>query len=253
MGTEHVAPLLYSLIRMLRPRRVLEVGLGYTSPFIAQALKHNIDEYNADKAILDGTISDNSRQFVLKENYYQQEYNPKHIAIDDYSIEGTSAPKVLEVVKTLGLESLVEVCVSDFRGYSKKINKSLLPLDLVWFDCGSRHEYIDFLHEYWDLINPDHGLLLLHFTYWDAPQLRQNGDQSKVVLSSIANEIKRQQLKSGLNSEFEVLSLLEPHKSRQGSITQIRKLPWNSRCRDVNFQKEIKQVFGEKCRQMRKL
>ncbi len=35
MGTEHVAPLLYTLARMTRPRSVLEVGLGYTTPFLA--------------------------------------------------------------------------------------------------------------------------------------------------------------------------------------------------------------------------
>ena len=29
-GTEEVGPLLYSLVRMTRPRRVLEVGLGFT-------------------------------------------------------------------------------------------------------------------------------------------------------------------------------------------------------------------------------
>ena len=253
MGTEHVAVFLYSLIRMLRPKNVLEVGLGYTSPFMAQALKHNIEEVNGDKQILEGNIEDEERKFLLNNNFFRDEYKPRLIAIDDYSIEGTSAPKVLEALEILGLDSLVEVCVSDFRGYSKQINKSFLPLDLVWFDCGGKHEYIDFLHEYWDLINPNHGHLLLHYTYWDAETLKKNPGQKEIVLSCIANEIKRQQLKAGVMSEFEVLSLLEPHKTRQGSVTMIRRLPWNSRCRDVNFQKEIKQVTGEECRQMRKL
>jgi len=38
MGSETVAPLLYFLVRFTRPRKVLEVGTGYTTPFIARAL-----------------------------------------------------------------------------------------------------------------------------------------------------------------------------------------------------------------------
>ena len=52
MGTENVAPLLYSLIRTTRPQRLLEVGLGYTTPFMAQGLKDNIAEFEADREVL---------------------------------------------------------------------------------------------------------------------------------------------------------------------------------------------------------
>ena len=37
MGTETMAPLLYYLARFSRPRTVLEVGMGFTSLFLAQA------------------------------------------------------------------------------------------------------------------------------------------------------------------------------------------------------------------------
>ncbi len=52
MGTEHVGPLLYSLVRMMRPRSVLEVGLGYSTPFLAAGLKDNIEEFRADREVL---------------------------------------------------------------------------------------------------------------------------------------------------------------------------------------------------------
>ena len=39
-GTEAVAPLLAALIELRRPRRVLEVGMGYTTPFLAEALAY---------------------------------------------------------------------------------------------------------------------------------------------------------------------------------------------------------------------
>ena len=41
MGCENMGPLLYSLIRFVKPRRVLEVGAGYTSIWILQALADN--------------------------------------------------------------------------------------------------------------------------------------------------------------------------------------------------------------------
>ena len=37
MGTENMGPLLYALVRFLKPRRVLEVGAGFTTLFILQA------------------------------------------------------------------------------------------------------------------------------------------------------------------------------------------------------------------------
>ena len=41
MGTEHMAPLLYSLIRFVRPQRILEIGLGYTTPFLIKGFQLN--------------------------------------------------------------------------------------------------------------------------------------------------------------------------------------------------------------------
>ena len=39
MGTESVAPFLRSLVRMIRPYRILEVGAGYTTPFLLEGLE----------------------------------------------------------------------------------------------------------------------------------------------------------------------------------------------------------------------
>ena len=38
MGTENVAPFLRSLAELVRPKRILEVGAGYTTPFLLEAL-----------------------------------------------------------------------------------------------------------------------------------------------------------------------------------------------------------------------
>ena len=44
MGVENMGPLLYALIRFVKPRTILEVGAGYTTFFVLQALKDNEDE-----------------------------------------------------------------------------------------------------------------------------------------------------------------------------------------------------------------
>ena len=254
MGTEHAAPLLYSLIRMTRPRRLLEVGLGYTTPFIVQGLQDNVEEFGADRDILGAAGVDDERRLTLKPAYYESDYTPKLHGIDDFSLDGSSAPAVLEAIKTLGLGWLVQVDEADFRGHSQRMDQDVFPLDFVWFDCGGLDQYIDFIEEYWGLINPGHGLLVLHFTYWNLKRLGGDGVKDvQVICGPIANEMKRQQMAAGGNANFEVLSLLEPHKRRQGSVTLIRKLPWSSKCRDRNFQQEVSEVFGAKCKPLIKL
>jgi len=48
-----MAPLLYSIIRFLKPLAVLEVGAGFTTPFLLQALHDNEKEmshFTTDRA-----------------------------------------------------------------------------------------------------------------------------------------------------------------------------------------------------------
>lgn len=256
MGTENIGPLLYYLVRMTRPRNVLEVGLGYTTPFIAQALRDAIDEFRADRQLL-GDGHDPGRASVLSTGYLKSDYAPRLHAIDDYSVEGSSAQKARETLDALGLGGLTELHQGDFRGLSKSMPGDTFPLDLVWYDCGGLPEYIDFIEEYWELINPDHGLLLLHFTYWPflvdgagvlTPK-RDSGptaNEVRLVSNPILNEIKKQQAAAGSQARFEVLSMVEPHKEYQGSVTMIRRLAATSMCRPADFQREVMEIFGEK-------
>ena len=46
MGTEVVAPFLRSMVQLLRPNRVLEIGSGYTTPFLLEALVNNERVYD---------------------------------------------------------------------------------------------------------------------------------------------------------------------------------------------------------------
>lgn len=253
MGTENVGEFLYSLVRMTRSWRLLEVGLGYTTPFLAQALKDAAQDFQDDIEKFKNPRGNALRLNELSLEYYRRSFGATLHAIDDYSIEHTSAPKVLEVLKRLDLSDIVTVHEGDFRGMSGTFEDSALPFDLVWFDCGGLPEYVQFLEEYWPLINPDGGMLLLHFTYWDVAPDQKPGTPADMVMGSVANEIKRQQANAGIDAEFEVLSLIEPHKRRQGSVTMIRRTGEKSRIRDRVFSEDVKAVLGTSEKPLRQL
>ncbi len=230
MGTELMGPLLYQLIRSTRPRRVLEVGIGYTTPFILKALAENSEDFERErrallektrKALLalDRTPSPTRAEtarivnawlaaepLLANPEFYLEPYCPKLHAIDNRT-HAAPVQEVLDLVARLGFSALLETHISDFRGWTAT-NRGH-PLDLVWFDCGSSTEYLDFLKEYWKFINPNSGYLLLHSTLHSAPL-------NRVV----------ERLKAGLRGknghQFEVLSLLEPHKFHQASATLVR-------------------------------
>ena len=252
MGTENVGPLLYALVRMTRSWRLMEVGLGYTTPFLAKALKDMATEFEADRTLL-STPGRDERKGVLSVDYYRRNHMAILHAIDDYSVQGSSAPKVLETLKHLELDMVVELHDGDYRGMSRKIDPATLPLDLVWFDCGGLIDYVDFIEEFWPLINADGGMLLLHYTYWDVAKHYNGTEPAQLIPNPIANEIKRQQARAGVNAEFEVLSLLEPHKTRQGSVTVIRKLNRSSMVRDAELEEDLKSFDRDAIRPLPKL
>ncbi len=228
LGTEHAAGLLYSMVRMLRPKSVLEIGLGYTTPFLLQALHDNKQEFAADREILKNK-DDALRLDVLRAEAYEEEYDPVLLAIDDYSDEESTAHKVSEVIDDLDLAPFLKLYQRSFSGLSTEIEDRFKPIDLIWFDCGGPQEYVDFINEYWPLINPDGGVLLMHYSYWHMPTIdrRRYGtpvSPARLEPCAVLREIKRQHAKLGLDAHFEVSTIVEPHKARQGSISLIRKV-----------------------------
>jgi predicted O-methyltransferase YrrM len=223
MGTELMAPLLYSLVRSARPRSVLEVGMGYTTPYLARALADNRADFLREREALGhkarAWLADperHPRQWMEAEptyaapQYYCRDHLPMLYAIDDLSADWSSAPRVEEVLRRLGLDPLVSLAREDFRGHLPRIPRRHLPFDLAWFDCGSRPHYFAFFEEYWSAIRDDGGLVILHWTLTQ----RDNG--------ALVAELKRKMAVPG-PGEYELISLLEPHKLAQNSFTAIRK------------------------------
>jgi len=190
-GTEKVGPFLKSLCEMARPERILEIGMGYTTPFLLEALKNNTNnllwDSNCDK------------------EYLNKPYNPKFVVIDDQSLENNDdrAKKRRVMLKD---EPLVEFIEGDFST-SSVMNDVMkhAPYDLVWFDCGGPAEYQFFVDEYWGMVKE---YALFHFTYF-----RGEPNRNHDILSKISETVLFR------------MDIVEPHKFKQGSISMLKKSP----------------------------
>ena len=186
MGTEAVAPLLRSIIQMVRPNRILEIGGGYTTPFLLQGLVNN--EYVFDDGNLDPTY------------FKDYKYEAKLVVVDDMS-QG-------ELAKQPGMEKILESKYVDyieglFQGKSQLLYEKYGSFDFVWFDCGSSQEYSEFFEEYWSICSE---YVIFHYTHSD-------GKPNK----------KYETICSKIPEGCEVFNIIEPHKKRQGSITIVKK------------------------------
>lgn len=218
MGTEAVAPLLADLVHLVRPQRVLEVGMGYTTPFLAGALAEVEDRVRAESvALADKTESYLERAGLdeswleaepplARPGYYLDPYRPTFVAVDDLSIAESSAGAVRTVLRELGLDDRVTIVNANLRECAELLPPEVLPIDLAWVDAW---ECLYFIDHFWELINPEGGLVLMHYlmTY----------PEGEAILKYLAG---MQRSKPG---ELEILNLLEPHKLAQNSITVVRR------------------------------
>ena len=186
MGTENVGPLLRTLVQMARPQRILEIGAGYTTPFILDGLKANEEMFD------DGNLD------PRYEKWYKSNNDPKLVIIDTDSL-----PQ---------LESkYVEHIQGKFQGRSQELFDKYGEFDMVWFDCGGPEEYQDFVQEYWKICSQ---YMIFHFTFF---QGRPNSNSD-----IISDTITKWQRILGY-SNVQRIDILEPHKYRQGSITVLKK------------------------------
>ena len=91
----------------------------------------------------------------------------------------------------------------NFEGKAKMLRENYSSFDFVWFDCGGAAEYETFMHEYWDICT---GYIFFHFTY----SLGRPNNLHDIILKN-------------LTGNPAIFDIVEPHKSRQGSITMVRK------------------------------
>jgi predicted O-methyltransferase YrrM len=206
MGTEGVAPLLYWLVRLVRPESVLEVGMGYTTAFIAKALADNSRSVAEEReALLLGTEAVASLG-PIRPSYYTTGYDPKLICVDRMTDERASAERAHPVLQSLGLSQYCEVIQADLRTCAVAVQTRTPLIDLAWVDTW---DTLAFFEALWGLITPAGGLVLIHWllTY----------PEGRAVLRYIESL-------RAVDGELEVLSLLEPFKSQQNSVTLVKRV-----------------------------
>lgn len=219
MGTEVVAPLLASLVRMHRPQRVLEVGMGYTTPFLVGAVAEIEEQVRVERR----GLAEKSRRHLdsgerlddrwlytepalLAPSWYREPYRPRVVAVDNLSVPGSSAPLVLDVLRELGLADRVDVVNADLHDCAGKLPEDLFPIDFAWVDAW---ECLWFFRHFWERINPDGGMVAMHYlmTY----------PEGETILDYLAS---MQRARPG---EMEMVNLLEGHKLGQNSVTLLRR------------------------------
>ncbi len=208
-GTGSRAWLLYGLLRTVRPARLLEVGVGYTTLFLLRAMADNAAAAREEARRLerDGEAGGHG---LLDPSFHRTPHEPRLVACD--RDEGRME-RVRRVAEELGLAHRLDAWVGDFRELPADLPSRLLPFDFAFFDCGGAPEYVAFLRSFWPLVARDHGHLVLDFTYWTRTSRMEDGNTRSLLLpGSVLNEIKRQQGHAGVGAAFEAVSLVEPQK-----------------------------------------
>lgn len=219
MGVENLGPFLYSFLRMTKLRRVVEIGAGFTSLWILQALKDNDDELRAVRSLqrrgqckllnIDWTI----QTFV---EAFDQEPS-QLMCIDNCEHQKESATGASAVATSLGLDAYLEFQ----RGDAFDLDLGTETVDMLWCDFGVGSRMPEFISSAWGFIRPG-GFLLCHSTLTNA--------NTRSWLEAIRT--RQPEDVTGISpDEYVELSLLEPMKRYQNSISVLQKR--KSRCGDA--------------------
>jgi hypothetical protein len=210
MGVENMAPMLYSIVRFLKVKSLLEVGAGYTSIFLLQALADNAKEamnYHAlsqrNKCTVEGQPW--CVQSVL--NKYMDVEGGKGVlhCVDHMGHAHTTANRVKEMSNSLGLGDHLILHDVDFWEFNLPEDNSL---DFIWLDFAASNKLMKVFEKWWGRLE-DGGFVLVH--------------------STVTNRLTREWLEEmrSMGNEgpfqFDQISFLEPLKMFQNSFSMFQK------------------------------
>jgi predicted O-methyltransferase YrrM len=212
MGVENLGPFLYSFVRFTKVRSLVEVGAGYTTLWILQALRDNeeemlrIRELEADGRcrLLDWpwTNQDQLRR-------YFSQGTSQLLCVDNCEHQKETASGASSVARALGLSQHLRF----LRGDAFELELQPESVDVVWCDFGVGSRMRDFCASVWDSVRPG-GFLLCHSS------LTNQRTREWLEAARAHRGIAETGLPSG---DYVELSLLEPHKHYQNSISIFQK------------------------------
>ncbi|WP_375638866.1 MULTISPECIES: DUF2087 domain-containing protein [unclassified Bartonella] len=217
MGTENSAQLIYALIQMARPRTVIEIGAGDSTCFIAKALQKAKLSWQQDKKLLESSTWE-ERTTLLDPSGILENYEPRLITIDDFTVEGQSAEEAWQELLQSGIEKdTVTFIHENFFSLDESTLKSWGPIDFAWLDAGTPADDVRFVITLWEHITAG-GYLCLHEPTMTTTVALNGAQRVRRVRTPIWEEILYR-----LDGSYEALTLPENHKYRQGGLGIIRK------------------------------
>jgi len=218
MGVEHLGSFLYSFLRFTKKRRIVEIGAGYTSVWILQALADNEREMARVRQ-----LEQSGRAKLLDYPWVvpaaaqtmdnHQDEPAKLVCIDNCQHQKETATGAVAIAQQLGLGEYLEFVVGD--AYEIAQNYLLEPnsVDVLWCDFGVGTRARDFVAGAWPSLRPG-GFLLFHSTL--------TNERTRIWLEAV--RARRGEDETGMPpGEYVEVSLLEPHKQFQNSISVLQK------------------------------
>jgi predicted O-methyltransferase YrrM len=207
MGVENVGPLLYSLVRFTKVRNIVEVGAGYTTLFLLQALKDNDNEMHRIVK-LDGEDKLRLLDYPFgtpKLDEWASTSSPQHsvsslLCIDNCEHQKETASSAVHVSRTLNLDPYLQFLKGDaFDALDTHFSQDE-TIDMLWCDFGVGNRMMEYVSRVWRYIRPG-GFLVCHSTL--------TNERTRVWLEGVRR-------RAGVDitgipaDEYVELSLLEP-------------------------------------------
>jgi hypothetical protein len=230
-----MGPLLYSLVRFAKPRAILELGAGFTSLFLLQALADNAAECGAAAAAAAAVAAAPGGVPWLAPDFGATaaacDAAALHV-VDNCAHAHTSAHRVASAAASLGLSS--RLTFHDADALDADLPSRLAPrarhFGLVWIDLGAAHRLGALVDAWWPRVDPQGGMLLVHSTLTNqagqAWLARMRKASNEGANGSEVGDCARggsSAMSASPYGRFELLSLLEPHKRFQNSVTLLRR------------------------------
>ena len=152
MGCENMGPMLYQIVRFTKARKILEVGAGFTTIFLLQALNDNMREVDRVQRRL-RERSEWPRLNWIVEDYVNRNFNFGVLrSIDNLDHDKTTAHLTQEVAERLGLSDHLELVNEDAFEYGERLaaeGEEDGELDLLWVDFGDGDHLERFFASFW--------------------------------------------------------------------------------------------------------
>jgi len=166
---ENVGPFLYSLIRFTKRRRIVEVGAGYTTLWILQALKDNELEMQRIKDLdNEGSLRLLDYPFGTPALADWDASSPSCVpssllCIDNCEHQRQTASNAIGVAKALGLDQYLNFLQGDAFDALGTHFSEVESIDMLWCDFGVGSRMAEYASNVWKYIKPG-GFLVCHST-----------------------------------------------------------------------------------------